>query len=702
MAHNQHKIGVQVFLTIALCTAAPATFTLFAQEPLPLPRTARSAFSAEGVSEIASVQASETTPTTSRSDVVVTRAKLQRKVSQLIEQVAGNTLTDTTKVTTIAPSQPAPPTSLSVLAPAVPPLPPATPRVLPALDVCVASFLGVMPGVTTLQQVVELWGEPQRVSELAGKTAHLYSTEELSHIEVVFDADKVASILVKLDSPLSESQVTESLQDELKRVEPVMLPDGDGKIVGVIFPERGVFFLFAARSSGNAERLVTHIGIEPIAADSFTLRGEAAFDERPSEALRDLVHAAKLAPNDAKVNWLLSRLLLLRGDIPAALASCEKAIALDESRPLYHLTLAQILIQLNRADEARVYLESTIPIAAAFPHEKAQILVTLGDLYRTAITPQYEKAIELHSEAIRLASKAIDSPQKTVRAQAQEVLFQSHLSAARDVAWGDWNDKDESIKRWIAGAAKFVSEDDGTVPIAVVEDRLFQLAVCSLATQIGLPESTAIEQRIEDVVTIGNDVIANTSDPLRQQKYWREIGLALYDAVQIFQIRKTFPLALQYGEQAARYLSRGLEDRRSETDVYLLGRLYFRLGAIHAIGMKQHRAAIVWFDKAIPMLEPLIPTIAPEELGRFGETFVSMGVSFWEVNQYDRAIALTEAGLRQMERGVQTGTVPPAALHVPYTNLATMYTKLENTEDAQRCLRLAESIKQGARPTALR
>lgn len=628
----------------------------------------------------------------------IERAKVAR-VKKKIERIISQSLQESARNSRVAPATPMKNSSANSATSAVrlvsqaPPLPPPAPRAqLPTMDICVASFLGVMPGKTTENQVMSLWGEPQRISEFDGKTAHLYSTEELAHIEVVFSQNKVESILVKLDTPLPANQVRESLQDELKLIIPVRLPDEKGNIIGELFPERGVFFLFSPSTNSQNVRGVSQIGIESISADSFVLRAEATLEERPSEAMRDLIYAVKLSPNEAKSHWLLAKLWLLQGDIPAALVSAERAISLDERRPIYHGTLAQVLVRLNRADEARAYLQETLAITDSFPHEKALVLVMLGDLYRSAAQPQYAKAIDLHNEAIRLAAKLIDSPNSAVRDMAQEAMFRAHLGAARDVAWGDWKNKEESITQWLSRAGRLAADE--STPLVTVENRLFELAVCALATQVGFSNSSLMDSRIGDVIDIGQDLIANTRDPIRQQAYYWEIGLALYDAVQIFQLRKEFSPAILCGEQAARLMSRGIENRQSETDAYLLGRLYFRLGAIHAIGMKHHRAAIVWFDQAIPIFEPLISTINAEELGRFGETFVSMGVSFWEVNQYDQAILLTEIGLQQMERGVKAGTVPVTALQVPYSNLSTMYAKLDRDSDAQRCLQKSDAIKQ--------
>ena len=125
----------------------------------------------------------------------------------------------------------------------------------------------------------------------------------------------------------------------------------------------------------------------------------------------------------------------------------------------------------------------------------------------------------------------------------------------------------------------------------------------------------------------------------------------------------------------------------------LLGRLYFRLGAIHAIARARPQAAVAWFDKAVPLLDTRLPDEAAADLGRHGETFVSMGVSYWEVGQREKAVELTEKGIAWMEQAVKQGTLDRSALAVPYDNLAAMHRKLGATDVADRYQEMATRIK---------
>ncbi|HBT77314.1 MAG TPA: hypothetical protein DEB39_10430, partial [Planctomycetaceae bacterium] len=497
-------------------------------------------------------------------------------------------------------------------------------------------------------------------------------------------------------------QVRESLKGELHRGKAVMIPNERGEIIGEVFPEKGVFFLFPPVDSARPGLWVNQIAIEPVTAEPFVLRAEALTTEQPTEALRDLLDAVRIDPKDAKAHGLLAQVQLTQGNIDAALVNCEQAIRLDEQRPAYHITLARIFIQMNRPEEAKQYLEETILISDRYPHEKAQALAIIGDLYRTGVQPDYEAAINYHSDAIRLASTLQNHANSTIRLAAKETLFLAHLGAAQDIAWGQWNDKEESINKWLARAKDIALDPEVMKTKRISADFLLRLAITALATQIGFPPESDIDPYVRKVIQTGDELIDGTNDPILKQKYQWDTGLALYDAVQIYQIRRDYTPALRYGELTVKYMEGGIAERRSDTDLYLLGRLYFRLGAIHAIGKKNHSAAIEWFDRAKPVFERLLPKINPEELGRLGETLVSMGVSYWEMNQQDEAIRLSERGLRQIEKGVKYGSVDSSALTIPYSNLATMYEKLNRSVDARKYRSLAEELKASGHETQRR
>jgi len=547
---------------------------------------------------------------------------------------------------------------------------------------------GVSPGVTTLEQLTHFWGDPKREYISGDDVARLYSMDPLNHIEVTVRGGIVRSIAIDFDIPLPEEDVRGTLQAELLRSKPVQIPNEQGVIIGQVFPERGVMFIFSPKSTWP-NLLVERIAIEPVSAEPFVLRAEAILHDLPTEARQDLREAIRLKAEQAKIYWLLAQIDLWEGHVESAVLYIESAIQLDEQRPAYHLTFAQALIQMNRIEEAKQYLQEIVGLCDRFPHEKARVLLMLGELHRTGRHPNHEFALECHKEAIRLATALVNHSNPTVRLTAKDVLFESHLAAAKAIAWGNWTTKEGAIREWI-GRAKILARDPELLETPrYSRDYQFKIAACALTTLVAIPENMNIDLYVDEVIEAGNELIKSANDPILRAKHFWDTSIALYDAVQIFQLRQQFSSALRYGEAAAEYMAIGLQGRNNDTDWYLLGRLYFRLGVIHAVGNENHRAAIEWYDRAKPIFERLLPKIDAGAWGPFGETFVSMGVSYWVTGQHAEAIRLTESGLRQLERGVRANVLDPSILEKPYANLAKMYHDLGDKEQAVKYMKLS-------------
>jgi len=547
---------------------------------------------------------------------------------------------------------------------------------------------GIAPGSSTVEQLTKMWGEPIEESINGDQVAQRYSMPPLHHIIVTLRGGIVRSIVIHLETPYREEDVRASLHEELLRSKPVLIPDETGGIIGEIFPEKGVMFIFAPQTTRNSGFLVQQIGVEPISADPFVLRAEAVLYTQPSEAKLDLRDAIRLKSDHARANWLLAQIELLEGHVESALLCNEKAIQLDEQRPAYHLTFAQALTQMNRVEEAKQYLQETIAICDRFPHERAKALMMLGELYRTSLKPDHELAYECHEEAIRIATALLNHDNQTVRLTAKDVLFEAHLATAKAIAWGRW-DKKERLKMWIDRAKVLARDQELVAAPRYSREYKFKIAACALATLVDVPETLNIDVYIEDVIDAGNELIQSTDDPILRAKFHWDTGISLYDAVQIFQRRQQYSAALRYGELAVKYMETGMKSRNSETDLFLLGRLYYRLGTFHAVGMNNHRASIEWYDLAKPIYEKLLPKIDVGALEIFGRALVSMGCSYWETDQREEAVRLTERGVRQLERGVRERVIDESELMAPYTNLARMYNELGNQNEAAKYMRLA-------------
>ena len=563
----------------------------------------------------------------------------------------------------------------------------------PRPSITVAAIAGVSPGMTTLEELTQLWGEPIQEIVQNESMVRFYSMEQLDNIEITLRHGIVSSIGIKFDTPFLEEDVRASLQSELALSKPILVPDETGRFIsGEIFPEKGVVFIFAPQTS-DSKFYVQRIVIEPVVADPFVLRGEAVLHDRPTEAKRDLRDAIRLKSDHARAHWLLAQIDLWEGHVESALLYVGRAIQLEELRPAYHLTFAQALIQMNRIEEAKQYLQETIDLCDRFPHEKARALLMLGELFRTGRNPDHQLAVECHSEAIQLATALVNHSNPTISLIAKDVLVDAHLATAKAIAWGRYDDKLEAIPKWIERAKTLSRDPELAAARRYSREYPFKIAACTLATLVAFPDKLNVDLYAEDVIDAGDELIASMQDPILRAKYHWDTGISLYDAVQIFQLRQQFSSALRYGEQAANYMEIGLRGRNSDTDSYLLGRLYFRLGAIHAIANKNHRAAIEWYDLAKPIFERLRPKIDAGAWGTFGEMLVSMGVSYWASGQREEAVRITETGLRQLERGEREKIIAPSVLKTPYANLAKMYQELGDQENADKYKRLAGSVR---------
>ena len=69
-------------------------------------------------------------------------------------------------------------------------------------------------------------------------------------------------------------------------------------------------------------------------------------------------------------------------------------------------------------------------------------------------------------------------------------------------------------------------------------------------------------------------------------------------------------------------------------------------------------------------------------------------LSYWQIGQREKAVELTEKGIRWMEQAVRQGSLDRSTLSVPYENLAAMHRKLGNDEKAERLQQLAGRIKE--------
>jgi tetratricopeptide (TPR) repeat protein len=567
---------------------------------------------------------------------------------------------------------------------------PADPPGGAALEIEVASFNGITPGVTTAAELQKVWGPPKEVRNQEGAVVNLYAIAPFNQVEVMCFEGKVSSVLIRFDKPFPASAIVKQLQ--LTKVTPVLISNETGEVLGQSFPEKGVLLSFeASPEPGKISMKVTQIILEPLSAEPFVLRAETYFDSNPSRSLRDLEEALKLQTDNARAYWLQSRIEADMAEVEKAQAAAQQAVRLEPDNPQYRVTLGQIMAQAGHFGEAVQEAEKAVKLAERRPHVKARALCLLGDLAGASPTPDLKQAVHYHMEAVKTADPLSTNKHPAIRVAAKEVLLDAHLGAAYDVAWGAWKDKDTAVARWLEQASVF--SEDLIKNEAGSEAYRLRLDTRALAAGVGARGAFDPGTWIEDTIRVGRKLIDATEDPLRKAQYQWEVGMAVYDSLQIYQLRGQHDVALKYGELAIQFLGSD-QQKRTPAAEYLLGRLYFRIGAAYALRDKNHPVAVTWFDKAIPLLEKPLPQEAYADLGRHGETFVSMGVSYWDVGQRDKAMELTQRGVGLMESAVKQGLLDEPALTVAYNNLATIHRTLGEPENAQRFESMANHVRQ--------
>ena len=579
---------------------------------------------------------------------------------------------------------------------------PTTPE-LPKIKIQTASFDKITPGVSTLEMVTARWGTPTKTITDNSMLVYQYvrqPEDNIAEIQVIFQDKRLSSLIALFRSPVAASELANRLN--LGDITSVLVSNPDGIILGQAYPERGISFAFIeskrpGKSSFQAERLI----LEPIQSEPFVLRAETLLSKSPLQAESDLQNALALNDKHAHAYWLYSRLLASNGNLEFALKQADKAVELDGRQPRYLITLAQILGQMGQTDKAiekaQLAIDLTSDTKLGLEHLCGCAWRLKGDLIASQEAPDYAKALECHTKAISLADSVARNPKTAVSSTACEVLIDAHLGAAHDIAWGNWNQKAISVARWLDQAQKFTEQMIQSKPMSEREqnEQRLRVAMRSLSACAGVGKEIDPTIWVNQVVQYGDMLLEQTDSPERKNRISWDIGMSVYDAVQIFQARQEERQTLDFGQKAVSYMEFTLKDPKAltATDFYILGRLYFRLGAIYAINHNDHAQAVVWYRKSLPMFEKMTSDIQRIELGRLGETLVSMGVSFWEVNKPKQAINLTESGIMCLEQAVQEGLASAESLEIPYRNLSMMLDNTGKKDRSREYLEKAEAIQ---------
>ena len=305
-----------------------------------------------------------------------------------------------------------------------------------------------------------------------------------------------------------------------------------------------------------------------------------------------------------------------------------------------------------------------------------------------------QRAIPLHTKAIEIADKLANSDNIELRHAAQCLLVDAHLAIAKLIATGNFQDKNRAVPEWIERASglaeALIDEDSAYLP------RRLQVSVSALAAATNLDKPINPKLWIEEAEETVRFLESEISDRLTCSQFDWQLGLAYLHAADIEHVRSQAASAKHFGELAEEKLSELSRQRDELPDTgYTMGRLYFQIGAVYAIHEEDHEAACEWYNQAAELLLNPVPVTTLAVPQQHGDALVSMGVSYWRIDQRDRAVELTLAGVELIEQAVDAGLLGSKSLAIPYENLSAMYQALGKEEPASRYQQLARKITGG-------
>jgi tetratricopeptide (TPR) repeat protein len=557
----------------------------------------------------------------------------------------------------------------------------ATPDEMPTLSVDPASFRGALPGKTSRAELEQTWGPPESASEGDAAEVAAWKIEPFDRVEVAFDGATVASISIKLVEPMAVADLARQLEIADLRTVPVR--DEQGVEIGEVYPERGVIL-----SVDPESRQGTAILIEPLDPDAFVLRAEQELDACSAYAQADLEYAVKIDPEHGRAHRMLLAMATDQGHWTQALGLAETASRLEPDSFWVRLKQAAVLLAFDRAAEARLVLDELVNRPELPPVLAAQTYRLIGRAALAGKAPDHRAAVEAFTESIRRAAPLLTKRGPAIQAATREILLDAHLGTALAIAEGTWQQKSRVIPKWIVRAETLVKEFQGDDR----ERQILELQLCrgALAASAGSTESIEPLPWVKRLLEVRDTLDDSVTDPWRRRQLDWEVGQGLADALTAAQIRGDAADMLDNATLTAAYLERGAEQRElTDEERKDVGDLMFRIGILHSLQRGDHATAVTWFDRAVPLWNGNERFARDGELGRLGESYVSMAISYWQVERREDAFELSRRGVDLMVSAVDAGQLEERALAVAYGNLATMHAEQGNEEQSRNYAEMA-------------
>ena len=596
----------------------------------------------------------------------------------------------------------------------------------------VINFNGITPGISRRIEVLRTWGDPRTDDTQADELK--YRFDNLQAVNVRFAGDLVDSILVEFTKPIPLDKLTRKLN--LQEVRPATLKDDGGESIALAYPERGVMLSFATQELGytiasddeadeadeadetgetgetddEAETTldtesvefarpaqiastarIDSIVIQPLEAEPFLLRAESSLPTNFTNAIADLKAALQMDSSLGDALAQLSEIELKIGKAVTAERHAAEAVELDAKNVAYRVQWAKCLRQLARYDRAVDEVRRVLETPGIAPLVRAQSLNEMGLLASLGSQKVAQRAMALHAKAIEIADRLAVGEDLQVSRSAKQLLVEAHLAVAVEISLGPWQQKDESVPQWIERASALsealIEEEESYLPLRL------QVAVSSLAAVANLDNPINPLLWIEEAEETVAELRTQIQDPLAISQYDWQLGLAYFHGTQIQHRRSEADSAIHLAELADVQLADLAKQRDEMPDTaYLMGRLYFQVGAVYAVHYEDHLTACEWYDEAVDRLLTPVPVTTIAAPQQHGDALVSMGVSYWKQKSYRHAIKVTKSGVKLIEQAVESGLLEAGMLMVSYGNLSAMYSAEGKKESAARYDRLAQKI----------
>lgn len=562
-------------------------------------------------------------------------------------------------------------------------------------------FQGILVGKSTKQQLLEMWGNPLETVPTAEGTVLVFDIDPFQAVEALIgEGDIVSAIKIALSSPLASKQLAEQLS--LNEIRPVTAYDESDQPLGEAFPERGVIFMYQpgldSRSSDPLRSPpVSHVVLQRLDPLAFAMRANNTASCEFTQKITDLKTAVDIDPRCAHAHFLLAKIYLATGQADLADEAARTACEVDPENASYQLLHGRTQELLGRYDDAVLTVRAVLDRNDTSEIDKAQALHQMGSLASLGDVEIASTAIGFHTRAIEVADALANSANSKERRAAKQILVEAHMAIAEEIARQAFNQKVENLSLWIGRASsiaeEYIANDGGSVSLRL------HIAQRTLAAFASFRPTLDPGPWVTEAEDSAAKLFPESDDELWETHVKWELGVAYFNALRVEHIRRETQTALKYGNKAVENLAQGASSRQAvHSSEQMIGQLYFQIGAVQAVHQLDHVKAAQWFDKAAPLLSTPQPKSELYSPRREGEMLVSMGVTYWQIGEHNRALELTQNGVQLVEEAVQAGILAKSTLSVPYGNLATMYQKTGQSASAQKYSQLARSVSSSDDP----